>query len=142
MLRCAFLLLVACNSDPLYLPEAPPPMKRSPQAIVYCGGVQCDKGQYCCTHDDGIGGNCLDETASPICYTFFGCDGPEDCINGAVCCESEGHYNGSACVDPSGCNDYYSWLMCHSDADCPRSAPHCCPHQDTGVLAKCMTDCF
>jgi hypothetical protein len=146
MLACSvrwLVLLAACNAGPLDLPENKPVpvMKRSPDALVMCGPVSCDRGQFCCTHDDGYHGTCLDPSAINDCYTFFGCDGPEDCINGAVCCESYEQFNGSACADPSSCNDAASWLMCHHDSDCPSSAPHCCPHPDSG-LGRCMPYCY
>src|SRR5678816_3717915 len=82
LMRWGLLLLIfsACNSEPLDLPERPM-SKVSPEALVACGVMTCGRGQACCTHDDGIGGNCYGLDANDRCYSFFACDGAEDCLD-------------------------------------------------------------
>ena len=138
-MRWGLLLLIfsGCNSEPLDLPE-PSATKISPEALVACGAMTCGRGQACCTHDDGIGGNCYGLDANDRCYSFFACDGAEDCLDGTICCESYGHYNGSTCVPAAMCNDAISWFMCHSDRDCPQPL-RCCGQ--TSFLGRCLKDC-
>lgn len=141
-MRGVFLVfLLGCNSDPLYLPEVHPDMSRISHAIVACSAGQCDTGQACCTHDDGINGTCVPPTSDPgVCYALIQCDGPEDCDTGEVCCDSQLRFNGLACS--SSCDDINSTVACHTDADCPANAAKCCSRTMNGPLSHCLPYCW
>jgi hypothetical protein len=65
----------------------------------------------------------------------YACDGPEDCTNGDDCCNDG---NGSHCQQTGTCSS----TLCHQDAECPSSAPRCCPLTSTTQLdfefGQCM----
>ena len=93
---------------------------------VLCGGVTCPAPQLCCRSGGGMGGgttNCYDPASQECSGSVLECDGASDCASGEVCCRDYA-------VDPlaatctSACLDT---VLCSQSADCPGSAPYCCP---------------
>lgn len=92
---------------------------RLPDAAVgiSCGAETCNTATHeCCTLGPSSRcvpvGTCTGETV--------GCDGPEDCLGGQVCCQA---MTGTGCRATLTC----AVVVCHVDADCPAIASRCCP---------------
>jgi large repetitive protein len=88
---------------------------------VWCGrpapDLTCGPDQGCCAQPNPGGPACAEErTECGQNPTFQACDGPEDCPADVHCV---GTRFGNACAATG-----YYWL-CHSDADCEPSRPHC-----------------
>jgi hypothetical protein len=92
---------------------------------VVCGAATCDASHQCC----------LDQLNPPRCIaagdvcpgTSALCDGSEDCQAGDRCCADGGTVFCDAACDRYACRDA---------ADCPSTAPNCCP-DDTAPWGEC-----
>ena len=93
-----------------------------PVVQVSCGPAfpdlaPCEAGQVCCFNIfDGLFDNCNSACDPKLEYTF-GCDGPQDCSVGQVCCAS---VSGSSVVGigcAGGCASP-NIELCESDGDC------------------------
>lgn len=85
---------------------------------VACGMVTCDLTQQCCI-DMSNPARCI--AAGDVCPgTSALCDGVEDCQAGDQCCAS----GSTVSCDPS-CEQ----AVCRDAADCPSTAPNCCPQE-------------
>ncbi len=99
-----------------------------PAGVACAADAACSQG--CCV-EAGICGQIQDCAGH-----WLKCDGPEDCEAGAACCSGS-----SSMVVFSVCGTCQYSPMCHSDCDCPDAEPRCCPYQDGGRYARCMTSC-
>lgn len=107
---------------------------------VDCGGMMCPPSTICCNDFTVPSLACL-----PASSCTFGagrdpvtCDGPEDCTGAGSSCCSEG-IGGAECT-VGGCEA--DDQICNSNADCPPSAPLCCPSDaPTRPFKVCDTSC-
>jgi len=93
---------------------------------VACGvganQTTCTPGQLCCL-------NRIPPMCAAMCQgPSLACDGPEDCTTATpICCGNlAGAAGGSQCV--AMCQNPQQ-ILCHTRADCPTSAAHCCKIQ-------------
>ena len=92
---------------------------------VVCGTATCDLTQQCCL-DLFNPARCI--AAGDVCPgTSALCDGVEDCQAGDRCCTG-----GSSVSCDASCDD----AVCRDAADCPSTAPNCCP-SDTTPWGEC-----
>ena len=104
-----------------------------------CGNTSCDSTQECCVTGGGGGGSCV---ATGTCSgVAFGCDGPEDCTNGDVCCFGNGG-GGSGGTEGSECKPANQCQLnaCHLNTDCGGSTPMCCTVGSTPYKV-CLAQC-
>lgn len=95
------------------------------------GAMTCGPGTVCC----GLGTTGCAANADQ-CSVPFGvveCDGPEDCASGEHCW-SEPKF--TYCAEEHG---NYSWIKCHTDADCPEAWDNPCS-PDGGCYGDLRTD--
>jgi hypothetical protein len=102
---------------------------------VTCGSTSCDttRGNVCC------------ETFPPMCTAMpcprgvqtTGCDGPEDCANGQVCCLLVAPIFGSACVADCQSTGDQRGRICHTRDDCPPNQ-QCVQLEVAGGLMGCF----
>jgi hypothetical protein len=88
------------------------------------GQHSCDPGEQCCLYPDGP--RCI--AAGDVCPgTSALCDGSEDCQAGDRCCA-----DGNITFCDAACDRH----ACRDAADCPSTAPSCCP-DDTTPWGRC-----
>jgi hypothetical protein len=149
--RAAFaaILLCACSTSPgttsdlasppsQDLATGAPDLSMRPTSGIACGPNQCaSMGQYCCTGDNGVTGDCTPIPTQNCAKSTFYCDGPEDCAPAEpVCCVSGGV---SQCTTSGACAmKTNGTAMCHTTADCGGAT--CCP-APTGPYALCLPHC-
>lgn len=96
------------------------------RSFVHCGpvgssmGPSCSRDQLCCQDEAMMNGfACV--APGGMCEGRIGCDGPEDCSNGQVCC-SQGMANESIlCRTANECTGPDARAVCHTDPSgfCP-----------------------
>lgn len=92
---------------------------------VACGPDTCDAHHQCCL-DLFNPPRCI--AAGDVCPgTAALCDGSEDCQAGDRCCA-----DGDTVFCDAACDRY----ACRDAADCPSTAPNCCP-DDTTPWGQC-----
>ncbi len=106
-------------------------------------GCACGAGEVCCADQQGPTLGNARCTALSACPTYaFGCDGPEDCPSGKVCCAfGNANAGGSECRDPKNCFFSSKELhVCRSEAECD-GLESCTPADPgafwDGLLARC-----
>jgi hypothetical protein len=107
-------------------PSAPDAVPVEPDAAVGigCGGALCTGTQICCsaivlgmvTQSCTEPAECQGQASS--------CDGPEDCGDNQICCESSG--SGAACQDQGL---FCQFELCHTASDCSDPGQICCAVQ-------------
>jgi hypothetical protein len=103
-----------------------------------CGGTACRTGVEACCTTVGPGGlpeqMCVganDPSACPNGATL-GCIDASGCSPQQSCCFSLATL-ASACLPTNSCLGGATLVLCGRNADCPRTAPKCCPGQQAGV---------
>ena len=98
---------------------------------VMCGDMRCGADEKCCITGIGSAGMCIDRTMD-CSGVELGCDGPEDCEAGQVCCgRRSGGGGGATCTDSCAGGPGGGGLeLCHDADDCSESGVMCCPAGD------------
>ena len=100
-----------------------------PPGQVSCGNGAsvCTSGQKCCVTSVGpdtctaVSATCVCPDAGACTVTDIGCDGPEDCPNGACCAvfsQAQQRYLRAEC-QPSCSAQQLEFQMCHQGGSCP-----------------------
>jgi hypothetical protein len=93
---------------------------------VTCGGAACGPAQQCCVDSNNPPARCI--AAGEVCPgTGALCDNRADCRATDRCCA-----DGDLYFCDATCQHY----TCLADADCPPSAPRCCPDDET-IWGRC-----
>ena len=128
------------------IPDGCGPGTNIPEEGVYCGpGAQpdlCDIDQFCCVY---VVAQCT-ANQDARCYFRQGCDGPEDCSGGDVCCafrsDSPRPRYASACREVGDCVGENEVITCNTPADCPPTQS-CCAEAMGGIrTAICRLNCL
>ncbi len=120
------------DSNPLGVAECDGVLWRNPSpGRVLCPGATdcgCDLPTICCA-DTLDNATCMprEECANDV----IGCDGPEDCAQGEVCCASGIE---SSCVPASACQ-LDRLVLCRSDDDCSLPRNTCLPGEPPAIAA-------
>lgn len=78
------------------------------------------------------------ESLAKSCYAAVGCDDPQDCGGGQVCCLGKVDvYADTACVPPADCQAEGKFRVCKADGDC-QAGKVCCAKAKGGQYGVCL----
>jgi len=106
-------------------------------APIPCGSTTCSPGiQICCIQGNRrqTSETCISAQASCDSGASLGCVSGDSCGAGQVCCESL-LASATMCLTPEVCVVQPGVILCAADADCPRTASHCCQAEGSGICA-------
>jgi hypothetical protein len=114
--------------------DAPTMMGTDGGTGVACGTDTCLAPDICCVTFAGGAAMMTCSAAADCMGVAAGCDGPEDCGSGEVCCGMRGAGGGGAstsCVPTADCG---FGRLCHADTDCA-GMDMCCSFMGASICS-------